>query len=104
MRYGALQEVMANRLVINSAEAEDVVFPLIVEEVLVGRLNSVDLIIDEVGVSLVHAKIVREMNLCVVMDLRSKTGTRVNGKQIERHELMDGDVIEIGKTSLKYRE
>lgn len=104
MRSGALKEVMANRLVINSAEAEDVVFPLIVEEVLVGRLNSVDLIIDEVGVSRVHAKIVREMNLCVVMDLRSKTGTRVNGKQIERHELMDGDVIEIGKTSLKYRE
>jgi pSer/pThr/pTyr-binding forkhead associated (FHA) protein len=95
---------MANRLVINSAQAEDVVFPLIVDEVLIGRLDSVDLIIDEVAVSRVHAKIVRENNLCVVMDLRSKTGTRVNGKQIERHELRDGDVIDIGKTSLKYCE
>lgn len=104
MRPGALEEVMAIRLVINSAQAEDVVFPLIVDEVLIGRLDSVDLIIDETGVSRVHAKVVREKNLCVVMDLRSKTGTRVNGKQIERHELMDGDVIEIGKTSLKYCE
>lgn len=97
-----LREVMANRLVINSAQAEDVVFPLIVDEVLIGRLDSVDLIIDENGVSRVHAKIVREKNLCVLMDLRSKTGTRVNGKPVERHELMDGDVIQIGKTSLKY--
>ena len=95
---------MANRLIINSGQSEDVVFPLIVDEVLIGRLDSVDLIIDEVGVSRVHAKVVREKNLCVVMDLRSKTGTRVNGKQVERHELLDGDVIQIGKTSLKYSE
>ena len=93
---------MANRLVISSSAAEDIVFPLIVDEVLIGRLDSVDLVIDETGVSRVHAKVVREGDLCVVMDLRSKTGTRVNGHLVDRHELLDGDVIEIGKTSLKY--
>ena len=99
-----LEEVMANRLVISSPQADEVVFPLIVDEVLIGRLDSVDLVIDEVGVSRVHAKVVREKNLCVVMDLRSTTGTRVNGEVVDRHELMDGDVIAIGKTSLEYRE
>ena len=50
---------MANRLVISSSAAEDIVFPLIVDEVLIGRLDSVDLVIDETGVSRVHAKVVR---------------------------------------------
>ena len=95
---------MSNRLVISSTATDDVVFPLIVDEVLIGRLDSVDLVIDESGVSRVHAKVVREGSLCVVMDLRSKTGTRVNGHLVERHELSNGDVIEIGKTSLKYCE
>ena len=95
---------MSNRLVISSTAADDIVFPLIVDEVLIGRLDSVDLVIDEAGVSRVHAKVVREGDLCVVMDLRSTTGTRVNGRLVERHELLDGDVIEIGKTSLKYCE
>ena len=95
---------MANRLVISSPATDDIVFPLIVDEVLIGRLDSVDLVIDESGVSRVHAKVVREGALCVVMDLRSKTGTRVNGHLVERHELIDCDVIEIGKTSLKYCE
>ena len=104
MLLGELEEIMANRLVISSSASDDIVFPLIVDEVLIGRLDSVDLIIDETGVSRVHAKIVREGKLCVVMDLRSKTGTRVNGNPVERHELLDGDVIEIGKTSLKYCE
>ena len=80
---------MAIRLVISSAQAEDVVFPLIVDEVLIGRLDSVDLIIDEVGVSRVHAKVVRDKNLCVVMDLRSKTGTRVN-READRASRADG--------------
>ena len=95
---------MSNRLVISSTATDDVVFPLIVDEVLIGRLDSVDLVIDEGGVSRVHAKVVREGPHSVVMDLRSKSGTRVNGHLVERHELIDGDVIEIGKTSLKYCE
>ena len=95
---------MSNRLIIRSGSAEDVVFPLIVDEVLIGRLDSVDLVIDQTSVSRVHAKVVREGSVCVVMDLRSTLGTRVNGVSIERHQLMDGDVIQIGKTSLEYRE
>jgi pSer/pThr/pTyr-binding forkhead associated (FHA) protein len=37
-----------------------------------------------------------------VVDLKSMNGTRVNGEPIERRRLKPGDVVEVGKTKIRY--
>jgi len=81
-----------------------VIFPLLGPEILVGRLDSVDLVLEDLAVSRVHAKIVREGAERVIIDLESSTGTRVNGVAVTRHTLCDGDLVEIAATRMVYRE
>jgi pSer/pThr/pTyr-binding forkhead associated (FHA) protein len=40
----------------------------------------------------------------VVEDLNSTNGVYVKGKRVKRHELKDGDVIQIGEHKLLYRD
>lgn len=92
---------------------EPVTFPLLSPEILIGRLDSVDLVLEDPAVSRVHAKIVKEAGAWILVDLESSTGTLVNGEPIGalendsqgvRHELRSGDVIEIGSVRMEYRE
>ena len=92
------------KLLIHSDGGASVTFPLLIPEVLIGRLNSADLILDDPAVSRIHAKIVRDSDGDVLVDLESSTGTCVNGEMIRRHALADGDVIEMGSARLEYRE
>jgi sigma-54 dependent transcriptional regulator, acetoin dehydrogenase operon transcriptional activator AcoR len=53
--------------------------------------------------SQVHARVERDGEAWIVEDAGSKNGTRVNGERIERAELDDGDVLEIGGSFLVLR-
>ena len=53
--------------------------------------------------SQVHARVARDGEGWTVEDAGSKNGTRVNGERIERAELDDGDVLEIGGSFLVLR-
>lgn len=77
-------------------------FPLDKERITVGRKESNDIHIDNLAVSGNHAVIVTILNDSFLEDLNSTNGTLVNGKQVQKHFLQDGDVIEIGKYKLKY--
>jgi pSer/pThr/pTyr-binding forkhead associated (FHA) protein len=90
--------------VVDTTGSSNVSYPLISPETLIGRLDSVDLVLEDPAVSRVHAKIVRESNGWVIVDLESSCGTNVNGERITRHRLRDGDVIEIASARLEYRE
>ncbi len=61
-----------------------------------------DIIIDEPGVSRNHAKFsVNEYGVCVIEDLNSTNGVRVNGEKIDiRHPLRPGDRIGAGEAVL----
>lgn len=74
------------------------------DEILVGRSHLCDIKIDQTAVSGKHFKLVNGANGYIVHDLNSTNGTLVNGNEIERWELKDGDAIEIGNYSLKYKE
>jgi transcriptional regulator of acetoin/glycerol metabolism len=50
-----------------------------------------------------HAVISRVMRAWVVEDLKSKNGVRLNGQLVQRAELADGDVIELGRTFFVFR-
>jgi pSer/pThr/pTyr-binding forkhead associated (FHA) protein len=92
------------KLLISGANGGQVTFPLIQGETLIGRLDSVDLILEDPAVSRVHAKIVKEGGADVLIDLESRTGTRVNGTTVARQKLASGDIIEIASARLEYRE
>ena len=75
-------------------------------EVVVGRPNSqasVDIDLSpDTTVSRVHAKLWQENEACWIEDLGSRYGTTVNGTAISgRHPLSDGDLVQIGETTLR---
>lgn len=51
-----------------------------------------------------HVSVAKAHGRWVIRDLGSKNGTRVNGRRVEQQGLEDGDLIEIGRTFLLYRD
>lgn len=76
--------------------------PLEKERITIGRRPSNDIHIDNLAVSGEHGIIVTIGNDSFLEDLGSTNGTLVNGKQIKKHVLQHGDLIEFGKYQLKY--
>jgi pSer/pThr/pTyr-binding forkhead associated (FHA) protein len=63
----------------------------------VGRDPSAGIPIDHESVSRMHARLDREGASLVVVDLKSRNGTFVNGESVMRAELGDGDEIRFGE-------
>ena len=77
-------------------------YPLDKELITIGRRSVNDIHIDNLAVSGEHATIMTIGNDSFLEDLGSTNGTLVNDKQIKKHVLQHGDVIEFGKYQLKY--
>jgi hypothetical protein len=72
---------------------------------LIGRWASNEVVVDDPGVSRVHAWVAHaEGQRYVLTDARSRSGTRVNGQAIgeQRCTLNDGDEIRIGPSLLTF--
>ena len=70
----------------------------------IGRSPHSDLFLDDVTVSRHHARILHDETGFLIEDLNSLNGTYVNRKRIERHQLFDGDELQIGKFKLAFLE
>ena len=74
---------------------------------VIGRVPEVcDVVCDNTAVSREHAKVYPIGGRIVIVDLKSKNGTYVNGTRATQTELADGDIITLGKkqpTILEYR-
>lgn len=78
-------------------EDSGTVVSLLKEVTTVGRGPGVDVVLDDVTVSPLHAELVRRGPFVYVMDMGlSHNGTRVNGRPIARRVLHDGDVLSFG--------
>jgi adenylate cyclase len=77
-------------------------FPLGEEEVLIGRTEDNDLVLDDSSVSRKHAKIAKESGRYRLTDLGSHNGTILNGELIQSVLLNDGDQIKIGQNRLTF--
>jgi ABC transport system ATP-binding/permease protein len=64
--------------------------------VLLGRDETCLVKLNAVGISRRHAEIVCDTSVCVITDLDSTYGVRVNGNPVTRHILADGDAITLG--------
>ncbi len=73
------------------------VFTLDRDETVMGRSREAHVLLDDMGVSRKHARIVRaEGGRYFLEDLESANGVFVAGRPVERVELADGDRVQIG--------
>lgn len=72
------------------------------DSVTIGRAPENEISIENLAVSRRHAEILRENGSYVLEDLNSANGTFVNGVQVTRTEIVDKDVISIGKHKLYF--
>ncbi len=77
-------------------------FRLQTDAVIIGRVDTADLVLPETGVSRKHALVERERDTWVITDSGSANGTTVNGSAAERHELKHGDMVSIGRFVLTF--
>lgn len=76
--------------------------PLGDEPILIGRLPTCDVPVEDPRVSRRHAEIRPEPEGYAIVDLGSLNGTTVNGVPVKEHLLADGDVIGIGTLVLRF--
>ncbi len=72
------------------------------DSLLIGRNSVNDIVIDNLAVSAQHAKIESIGNDFLFVDLQSENGSLVNDEQTKSHWLNDGDIITVGKHTLKF--
>lgn len=71
------------------------------EKIVIGRILSADLRIDDARVSRIHALIEVRGDTVTITDLASSHGTFVNGSKIVEHKIKWGDVIKVGYIEMK---
>lgn len=69
----------------------------------IGRVAECQVVLDNAGVSRLHACIEREGDNLRVIDLGSGNGTFVNGCQVEKAWITGSDTVRIGKFALNVR-
>lgn len=90
------------RLVVLSTQLAGSEFLLDRASLVVGRTAENDIVLNHKSISRHHAKVIRDGERYVVVDLESANGVRVNGTQQERMVLDSGDVIELGHVRLRF--
>ncbi len=79
-------------------------FPMLKDEIVLGRSEDNDIVLQEGIVSRLHAKIDLREDGYWISDLGSYNGTRVNDNLIQETRLQEGDTIRIGKATIRYSE
>jgi len=74
------------------------------DPVRIGRLPDCAIALSDSQVSRHHAEVRRAEHGFAVVDLNSLNGTTVNGVRVHEHVLVDGDVISVGETAIRYEE
>ena len=72
------------------------------DRISVGRDAHNHVVVDDPAVAGEHANILSIGNDHVLEDLRTGSATFVNGRQVDRHILQHGDVVELGSFYLRY--
>ncbi len=73
-------------------------------QLLIGRNEFCDLRITSDVVSRQHAMLFRNGSATIVVDLKSKHGTFVNGKRVMRQVLINNDIISVGDHRIKFMD
>jgi hypothetical protein len=75
---------------------------LLDEVAVLGRSKQCDIVVADPNVSRRHAEVRREGDDYVVTDLDSTNGISVNGRQVKRVALAEGDRLELGTITMRF--
>ncbi|MEZ4401736.1 MAG: FHA domain-containing protein [Kofleriaceae bacterium] len=78
-------------------------FKLQYGETRVGTTSNAHIVLSDGFMSTDHAKIVMSPTGFTLMDNNSTNGTFVNERRVQRHELVDNDLVMFGKTPCKFK-
>lgn len=90
------------KLIVLSEDLAGKEFPLIGENLKLGRGPSNDIRIEDGSVSTNHAELVLDGNDYIVRDLNSTNGTRLGGELITERKLAGGETIRFGRIDCRY--
>lgn len=90
------------KLIVTDSSGQTREFQLDKERLSIGRHQDNDICLNDKAVSGHHAAVITILQDSFLEDLDSTNGTQVNGKQIAKHPLSHGDVVTIGRNTLKY--
>src|SRR5262245_45770545 len=77
-------------------------FLLLGDEILLGRDNDCDIVMNDLNASRRHALLYRRSGTCYVEDQQSKNGLFLNGKAVHSATLRDGDQLRIGDSTFRF--
>jgi len=104
MRYlDKAKRVTVSRLVLIEKDRPETSYPLTKDTSTLGRHRNNDIVISDPKVSSFHARIDRTAEGHMLVDLKSRNGSHVNGKRVENHLLGNGDEIRVGTARVTYR-
>ena len=93
------------KLVVVSSNFAGQEFPLDHKEMVIGRGEECDIIIDHRSVSNTHAKVIRESaETYKIVDLNSRNGLKVDDDEYKSVHLERGDVVELGHVKFRFVE
>ncbi len=72
------------------------------DRVVIGRSSKSDIVLDNLMISRQHAEVVRSGKTWVVNNLSGRNGVFVGGRWVDTHVLRHGDVVELGKYSIRF--
>ncbi len=90
------------KLIVTDSSGQTQDFALAKERTTIGRHPDNDISLNDKAVSGHHAVIITILQDSFLEDLDSTNGTQVNGKPIAKHPLSHGDVVSIGRNTLRY--
>src|SRR5688500_16610111 len=89
------------QLIMNPGLLDEQVFELPEGSVTIGRTEESTICVLHKSLSRRHARLERDGERILLVDLNSKNGTFVNEARIERHELRGGEAFRCGEVRFK---
>ena len=99
---GHVGKVTVSRLTLVVA-GQETSFPLTRDTYTLGRHRNNDIVISDPKVSSFHARLDRGPEGFVLVDLKSRNGSYVNGERIESVQLNTGDEVRLGTALIAYK-
>ncbi|MEZ4466562.1 MAG: FHA domain-containing protein [bacterium] len=98
----ALTDEQKGRLVVVSSNLAGETYGLDRRELIVGRTDENDIVVNHRSISRNHAKIIFRDDAFTIIDLASSNGVKVNGEVYGTASLVKGDIVELGQVKMRY--